>query len=349
MVVPQKFLDGKPFLLVDGSNLLMRLLFVRQKGSNLLTEPELISSVSEGFVRYVSDTVKKNLCSGVLVAFDIGGSLRKKSIYKDYKANRELAAVSSVPNDSKEYMSELYPKLRTKVIELCRAYNLTVYCEFGIEADDILGLMAERFNEVGRDCIVMSNDSDFLQLCAFPKVSCIIPYKKAVVDMHSFPAYFEECSKSKGVKIHACEYIFYKSLVGDAGDNIAGIKRIGYKTLHKKKEEYFEKFPDMAKLFTEDQLEFLDACDSVPNGHSFETMIHDNLEMIKLNYKLIDLTSRYASSSLVVESYRLAKQSAPTRPNKMSLISTHNTIFGIPPSLTNLTEAVNGLASIYGV
>ena len=109
MVVSQRFLEGHPFLLVDGSNLLMRLLFVRQKGSNLLTEPELISSVSEGFVRYVSDTIKKNCCSGVLVAFDLGGSLRKKSLYKEYKANREMAACSSVPNDSKEYMNELYP------------------------------------------------------------------------------------------------------------------------------------------------------------------------------------------------------------------------------------------------
>ena len=347
MVVSQRFLEGHPFLLVDGSNLLMRLLFVRQKGSNLLAENELISSVSEGFVRHVSDTVKKNCCSGVLVAFDLGGSLRKKSLYKEYKANREMAACSSVPNDSKDYMNELYPKLRNKVVELCRLYNITVFYEFGIEADDILGLLAERLNEVGRDCIILSNDSDFLQLCAFPKVSCIIPYKKAVVDMHTFPAYFTECSKSKGVKIHACEYIFYKALVGDTSDNIVGINRVGYKTLHKKKEDYFATFPAMADLFAKDQIAFIQSAATEPNGHAFEALIKDNLDMILLNYKLIDLTSKYASATLIHESYKLLNKTALPKPSKMQLIQGHNNLFGMPPSLSNLTEAVNGLTPIY--
>ena len=347
MVVSQRFLEGHPFLLVDGSNLLMRLLFVRQKGSNLLTEPELISSVSEGFVRYVSDTIKKNCCSGVLVAFDLGGSLRKKSLYKEYKANREMAACSSVPNDSKEYMNELYPKLRNKVVELCRMYNLNVFYEFGIEADDILGLLAERLNEVGRDCVILSNDSDFLQLCSFPKVSCIIPYKKVVVDMHTFPTYFNECSKSKGVKIHACEYIFYKALVGDTSDNIVGINRVGYKTLHKKKEEYFTAFPTMSDLFATDQIDFIKLAATEPNGHPFETLIKDNLTMILLNYKLIDLTSKYASATLINESYKILNKQPMPKPTKMALIQGHNAMFGIAPSLANLTEAVNGLAPIY--
>ena len=347
MVVSQRFLEGHPFLLVDGSNLLMRLLFVRQKGSNLLAENELISSVSEGFVKHVSDNVRKNCCSGVLVAFDLGGSLRKKSLYKEYKANREMAACSSVPNDSKEYMQELYPKLRNKVVELCRLYNLPVFYEFGIEADDILGLLAERLNEVGRDCVILSNDSDFLQLCAFPKVSCIIPYKKAVVDMHTFPAYFTECSKSKGVKIHACEYIFYKAIVGDSTDNIVGIKGVGYKTLHKKKEEYFTAFPKMAQIFEDSQIDFIWMAASEPNGHAFETLIKNNLDMILLNYKLIDLTSKYASASLINESYKLLKRTPLTKPTKMQLIQGHNAIFGISPSLSNLTEAVNGLSPVY--
>lgn len=347
MVVSKRFLETHPYLLVDGSNLLMRLLFVRQKGANLLSDTELISSVSEAFIKHVSDIVNKNCCSDVFIAFDLGGSLRKKSLYKEYKANREMAAVSSVPNDSKDYMSSLYPTLRAKVVELCRLYNLYVFYEFGIEADDILGLLAERLNEVGKDCIILSNDSDFLQLCAFPKVSCIIPYKKAVVDMHTFPSYFSECSKSKGVSIHACEYIFYKSLVGDAGDNIVGIKGVGYKTLHKKKEEYFTSHPAMAQLFIDDQIKFINVAATQPNKHAFEALINKNLDTILLNYKLIDLTGKYASATLINESYKLLKKEKYPKPTVMGLIKQHNTLFGVAPSLSNTSDAINGLKLVY--
>jgi 5'-3' exonuclease len=350
MVVSQRFIDSHPYLLVDGSNLLMRLLYVKQKGANLITEPELIASTADWFIQQVSKIVKENCCSGVLVAMDLGGSVRKHALYNEYKANRQNAAMSpgSMQDDRNMFLKELYPKLRQKVVELCRLYNIATFFETGIEADDILGLVAEALNNIGTDCIILSNDSDFLQLCAFPKISCIIPYKKAVVDMHTFPAYFEGSNKKyAGVKIHACEYIFYKSVCGDEGDNIFGIKGVGYKTLHKKKELYFTAHPDMATLFTQDQLQFLDCCSQQPYSHEFEKLISDNYDMIKLNYKLIDLSSRYASASLISESYKLIRRKKEPKPDKMTVIRNFNTLFNIAPNIFDVVTSLTGLKAIY--
>lgn len=349
MVVSQRFIDSHPYLLVDGSNLLMRLLYVKQKESTLYTEPELIAYTADWFIQQISKTVKDNCCSGVLVAMDLGGSIRKHALYSEYKANRKMAAMSpGLGDDRSNFLKELYPKLRQKVVELCRLYNIPTFFESGIEADDILGLLAEALNSSGQDCIILSNDTDFLQLCAFPKISCIIPYKKAVVDMHTFPAYFEGSNKNyTGVKIHACEYIFYKSVCGDKGDNIFGINGVGYKTLHKKKEAYFTTYPAMATLFTNDQMQFLDACNTMPNNHEFEKMIHEHYDMIKLNYKLIDLTSKYASATLIHESYKILRQVRDPKPDKMTVIKGFNSMFGISPNVMTVVSSLTGLKAIY--
>ena len=335
-------------MLVDGSNLLIRLLYARQKGSNLLTVPELITAVSELFLNHVSEITKKNNCSRVVVAFDLGGSARKKSLYSEYKANRDITNVPpSLTADTKMYMQEVYPKLRETVVNLCRAFNLTTVYEFGIEADDVLGILSERYNEVGKDCIILSNDTDFLQLCSMPKVSCIIPYKQACIDMYSFSEYFCKTSKKMdGVKFHACEYIFYKSLVGDTSDNIKGIKGVGYKTLHKLKEEFFTAYPDRAELFAKDQLEFLDECAKNTTNHKFEKMVASNIDTIKLNYKLIDITSKYASSGLVNMSFKILREPAPARPSKQDVIGMYTNLLPSKYSLPMLLKTFDNFSSV---
>jgi len=349
MVVPTRFLSSKPILLVDGSNLLIRLSYARQKGSNLLTQHELVTSVAEMFIHHMSEIVKKNNCSDIVVAFDNGSSMRKKSIYPEYKANRIISSCpAALSDEASKSMREMYPVLREAVVALCRAFELAVFCEYGIEADDIIGILAEKYNEAGRDCIVLSNDTDFLQLCSMPKVVCMIPYKKVCIDMHTFPEYFSSFSKKMdGVKIHAKEYIFYKSLVGDSGDNIVGIKGIGYKTLHKKKEEYLTKYPAMALILEENQLEFITEVAKEPNKDPFEKIIASNIDTIIRNYKLIDISSKYASSNLTMMAYQLLRRAPSIAPDKKKLIQICSTILPSTLALQPILEACSNLGTVY--
>jgi 5'-3' exonuclease len=208
MVKDLIFMDTNPALLVDGSNLLVRLLYARQKGSNLLTETELISSVADMFIHQLGIQVKNFNCSSLYIIFDIGGSHRKQALFADYKGNRELKPVAGALIDTKDFLFSVYGKLRDSVVELCRAFNLPVFMETGIEADDIIGIMAEQLNSLGKHSVILSNDTDFLQMVASSSISCYVPYKKTLVTNKNFPEYFDEM---KSVKIHPAEYLFYKA------------------------------------------------------------------------------------------------------------------------------------------
>jgi 5'-3' exonuclease len=344
MVKDLIFLDSNPALLVDGSNLLVRLLYARQAGSNLLTESELISSVSDMFVHQLGLQAKNFNCSSLYIVFDIGGSHRKQALFPDYKGNRELAPVAGTQLDTKDYLFSVYGKLRDNVVELCRAFNLPVFMETGIEADDVIGLMAEQLNSLGKHTVILSNDTDFLQLVANPSISCYVPYKKTLVNNKNFPEYFNEM---KAVKIHPSEYLFYKALVGDKGDNIPGINRVGYKTLHKLKEAYFSADQTYLDLYDKDPISFINTVSSINSTDKFLTLIKENQEVILRNYKLIDLSSVYASAYTQNQSLKFLSSNTLNKPTYQEISSKYTEIFKSRPKFEFIVESLGRLAKCF--
>ena len=344
MVKDLIFLDTNPALLVDASNLLIRLLYSRQKGSNLLTESELISSVSDMFIHQLAIQARNFNCSSLYVVFDIGGSLRKKALMADYKGNREMAPIAGIGLDTKDYIFSVYGKLRDKVVELCRAFNLPVFMEMGIEADDVIGIMAEHLHNFGKHSIILSNDTDFLQCCSSPSTSCYVPYKKLTVNNKNFPDHFNDL---KGIKIHANEYLFYKAIVGDPGDNIPGVKRIGYKTLHKIKEAYFEKDQSLLNLYSTDPIGFINLVATVDSTDKFLTIIKENHQLILLNYKLIDLSSTYASASVLHQSLKFLSSNTLAKPTFKDINSKYKEIFNCAPRFELIIESLSCLTKCF--
>jgi 5'-3' exonuclease len=340
------FLDTNPALLVDGSNLLIRLLYARQAGSNLLTESELISSVADMFIHQLALQTKSFNASSCYVIFDIGGSLRKQALYSDYKANRELAPIAGTMIDTKDYIFSVYGKLRDAVVELCRAFNLPVYMESGIEADDVIGLMAEQLNSLGKHAVILSNDTDFLQMVSSPFISCYIPYKKALINNKNFPEYFDEM---KGVKIHPAEYLFYKALVGDKGDNIPGISRVGYKTLHKLKEVYFTSDQTYLDLYDKDPIEFIKTVSSISSTDKFLTIIRENKDLILRNYKLIDLSSVYASPYTLHQALKFLASNTLSKPSFQEISFKYIEIFKSKPKFEFIMESLVRLTKCFPI
>ena len=344
MVKDCVFLDNNPALLIDASNLLLRLLYVRQKGSNLLTESELLSSVADMFVHQLGLQAKNFNASSCYVIFDIGGSLRKQALYSEYKANRELAPIAGAQMDTKDYLFSVYGKLRDSVVELCRAFNLPVYMETGIEADDIIGLMAEQLNSLGKHAVILSNDTDFLQLVANPSISCYVPYKKTLVNNKNFPDYFNDM---KDVKIHPTEYLFYKALVGDKGDNIPGINRIGYKTLHKLKEAYFTVDQTYLDLYDKDPISFINTVSSISSTDKFISLIRENQDLILRNYKLIDLSSTYSSAYTLNQSLKFLSSNTLSKPTFQEINTKYKDIFKSVPKFEFIVETLGKLSKCF--
>ena len=344
MVKDCVFLDTNPSLLVDASNLLIRLLYARQAGSNLLTESELISSVADMFIQQLGLQVKNFNASSCYIIFDIGGSLRKKALFPEYKANRELQPISGVQIDTKDYIFSVYGKLRDSVVELCRAFNLPVFMETGLEADDIIGLMAEQLNSLGKACVILSNDQDFLQLVANPNISCYVPYKKILINNKNFPTYFNDI---KGITIHPTETLFYKALVGDKGDNIPGINRIGYKTLHKAKEAYFTADQTYLDLYDKDPISFINTVSSISSTDKFINLIRENQDLILRNYKLIDLSSTYSSAYTLNQSLKFLSSNTLSKPTFQEINAKYKSIFKSVPKFEFIVETLGKLSKCF--
>lgn len=133
----------------------------------------------------------------------------RHEMYKEYKANRAKAP---------EELFEQVPIIE----ELCSLLNVPIIRADGFEADDLMGTYARLAEEEGREIKIISGDKDILQLVN-DLVHVLRPEKGGTyTDMGE-----EEILNSWGIR--ADQIIDYLSLVGDAADNIPGVKGIGAK------------------------------------------------------------------------------------------------------------------------
>ena len=108
------------------------------------------------------------------------------------------------------------------------AMNICSVKTVGYEADDLIATLCyelHRDNEI----IVASSDKDMNQLLVYDNVKIYNPAKKIFFDS-------EDCLEK--FKIHPHDFTFYQAFVGDASDNIQGIKGVGPKTAVKLIEKY---------------------------------------------------------------------------------------------------------------
>ena len=332
--------------MVDGNNLLLRILYAKNKGSSLQTPAELIQDCAMIFIHQIVLCVRKYSCDRIYIMFDNGGSLRKKALFEEYKQNREFQSTTGSLAAFNDPATDLFCNLKSKVLSLCNIFNLSVIHEYGIEADDIIGIAVEEMCKLGKQVVLLSNDSDFLQLLSMGSVVCSIPYKKLDVTSDMFPKFFSECSKSKGVTISASEYVFYKSLVGDATDNIDGLKGIGYKTLFKLMNEQLalETSINIA-IYMNDGLEYARLL-AKNNTTKLEKLINNNLDLIIRNYKLVELSSRFASTHTIQLTLKKLLE-VPELPSKKEIIKKFQELFPGNGHLDFLLTTLFALKNIY--
>jgi DNA polymerase-1 len=112
-----------------------------------------------------------------------------------------------------------------RLIQYLKCLPVTVISIDGLEADDIIGYLANKFQayDETQQVTIMSADKDFLQLVS-PKVSLYSPTKKKVYAP-------KDVLEEYGVS--SINFINYKILLGDSSDNVPGITGLGPKKLIK--------------------------------------------------------------------------------------------------------------------
>lgn len=142
-----------------------------------------------------------------IVAFDVGRTFRHEE-FSEYKANRP-----SLPDD-------LAIQLR-RAREVVKAFGLPDESLEGYEADDILATLARSAAEQDMDVIILTGDTDTLQLIG-PRVRVLLTGHR-VTDTKLY----DEASIEERYGLTPKQMVDFKSLKGDPSDNIPGVRGIG--------------------------------------------------------------------------------------------------------------------------
>lgn len=208
----------KKVVLVDGNNLLFRSYYATAYTGNIMRNSKgFPTNALYGFTGMINKIIAEENPEYMVVAFDIGKNFRKEK-YDFYKEGR-----SETPDDLKLQM----PIAREILKGMGIAYlELAPY-----EADDIIGTVA-KYAESNPEyyTLIVSSDKDLLQLISFET-------EIKLLKQTGFIRYNEESFKAD-YGIDPIKIIDLKALMGDASDNIPGVKGIGEKTALKLLQEY---------------------------------------------------------------------------------------------------------------
>ncbi len=198
-------------LLVDGMNLHFQMFFgMPSRITNHEGKP--IHGVI-GFVGAMRRIIGMTGPSHVLVVFDGEHHNPRTDMDDQYKANRP--DLSEVPDDENPFIQLPY-------VYAALDHMGIMHCETTVcEADDLIASYAKRYESEGR-ITICSFDSDFFQLIG-PNTS-ILRYRgerSVVCDQKYLRDRY--C-------IEGSQYVDFKSLTGDAADNIHGVDGVGPKT-----------------------------------------------------------------------------------------------------------------------
>lgn len=239
---------GNNLLLVDSMNLAFRW---KHQGKTIF---------KEDYQRTVDSLAKSYDCSKVIIAADLGSSTFRKNIFPEYKQNRRDKAELQTPEEKEEFNRFFeeyertleflpYPKLRYK----------------GVEADDIAAYMVKKLDYFKFNHIwLVSSDKDW-DLLVTDKSSRFSYVTRKNITINEWP-----------YEVSHEEYISWKALIGDPGDNIDGISGIGPKRAAALIKEYGSAF------------DVYEAC-PIESKYKYIQALNAEADKILRNLELMDL------------------------------------------------------------
>ena len=203
-------MNKNKLLLIDGHSILSRAFY----GVPMLSNNDGIPTNGVfGFLNIFFKEIELEGADHVAVAFDMPVPTFRHKMFSDYKGTRK-----SMPEEL---------KLQVPILqELLTAMNVPILTLEGYEADDILGTVAKRMQEEGKEVTIVSGDRDLLQL-SDEHIKISLP-KTAKGETHIYNYYPKDVEAEWGVSPK--EFIDLKALMGDSSDNIPGVPGMGEKT-----------------------------------------------------------------------------------------------------------------------
>ncbi|MFZ5391639.1 MAG: DNA polymerase I [Patescibacteria group bacterium] len=227
--------DKELFILIDSNALIHRGFHAIP---HLSTQDGTPTNAAYGFTMTLLAAIKELKPTHIAAAFDRPEPTFRHIAYQDYKAHRTKAP------------DELYQQ-----IPICKdildSLNIPIFEQAGLEADDIIGILAQQIKKLGISVIIVTGDMDSLQLVD-DKVK-VYTLKRGLKDTVIYNPQSVKLRYGFEPKL----LIDYKALRGDPSDNIPGVPGIGEKTATtlikqfgpiEQLYDFLEKNPDQDKI-----------------------------------------------------------------------------------------------------
>ena len=284
-------------LVIDGLNTFIR---SWSTAPNLNENGDHIGGIV-GTLKSIGYAIRTINPTRVVIVFDgKGGSNSRKEIYSGYKSERgknkikmrlnRAASMEMTPEEEGASMK----RQMTALGELLSVLPVTIMIYDGIEADDVMAYIATQLKKENEKVVIMSSDKDFIQLVN-KDVSVYSPSKKKI---YNIPEVIEEFG------IHPHNFINFRIIDGDKSDNVEGISGLGLKTILKA----FPILADEEVHTTDSMLEYINSQPKKVKGHE---LFENNLELLKRNRKLFQLSEPTFSGNLRMKIIDRFEESPP--------------------------------------
>ena len=266
-----------PVVLVDGSSYLFRAYHALPP---LATSKDHPTGAIKGVISMIRRLEQDFPGSKMVVVFDAKGKTFRHDLYQEYKANR--------PPMPEDLACQIEP-----IHDIVKAMGLPLLTVTGVEADDVIGTLAEEATSKGIDVVVSTGDKDMAQLVS-DHVTLINTMTETRMDRDGVVEKF-------GVTPE--QIVDYLALVGDKVDNIPGVNKCGPKTAVK----WLQAYQDLDNLIDHaDEIkgkigEYLrEATEILPLSRELATIRTD----VELDFGLEDLELREQDDQQLLELFR---------------------------------------------
>jgi DNA polymerase-1 len=268
----------RPIFIIDGMNAFLR---------SYSAFPQMSSHGHQmggciGFLKTLQRLCREYQPACVYIAWEGGGSKRRRKIYPEYKMGRKPAKLNrfygdDIPDSDENKKHQLVTLLNMlKLVPVCQVYVSDC------EGDDIIAYLA-RGPLRSKEKVVVSSDKDLYQLLGENTRIYSLYKKNFVTEAHLYEEF----------RVSSANFGIAKCLCGDVSDNIPGVKGLGFKSVA-------TKFPILGGpgIILQDVLDY--AASHASSGVIYRR-VFESSDLVKRNWQLVHLDGSMLSHDQTVK------------------------------------------------
>jgi len=228
-------------------------------------------------LQFLCDKVKPDM---IVAVYDgPGGSKKRRTIMKEYKEGRKpIRRNYETEGMSEEDLRENKYWQMDRFVEFLSHLPIHQFMFPETEADDVISYISSltSLEEYGK--IIVSSDKDFMQLCNGSTL-LMRPTQNELLNVGNIIEQY---------KVHPRNMALARAIIGDASDNLHGVRGVGFKTLTKKVPFLHED----RDIYMSD---IYDYCSDMIDKEESKLKIYNDIlegkDIIERNYKMMQLSS----------------------------------------------------------